>query len=236
LSSLKAHAKHRYAKRGRYTTVLTVTDTSGLRAHSAATVLVAADGSTTLVPTPTTAVLAFDDDQSSDVRVTSDSTTVDAYDSLAADGTTLTNATLDYGDGTIVQLDGDPSTWEDFHTYTPGDYQATLTVVASDGSTSSTTTAVHAFDPPTLALAGPVLPVPAGQPVTLGVTAALAPGTTWLDWTAEYGDGIDGDPNEGAPPTTLQHTYDTPGQYIVTIAVQTDSYGTASSSYLITVV
>ncbi|HVU74195.1 MAG TPA: PKD domain-containing protein, partial [Mycobacteriales bacterium] len=66
LSSLKAHAKHRYAKRGRYTAVLTVTDTSGLRAHSAATVLVAADGSTTVVPTPTTAVLAFDDDQSSD--------------------------------------------------------------------------------------------------------------------------------------------------------------------------
>jgi hypothetical protein len=95
---------------------------------------------------------------------------------------------------------------------------------------------VHAFDPPTLALSGPVLPVLAGTPAVLALTTFLPTGASWEGYAVDLGDGSDDTSYVGAPPATIAPVFDTPGDYVITVAVQDDAGGTAVASYEITVV
>jgi PKD repeat protein len=234
LRTLSSSVQHHYAKPGAYVTRLTVVDSTGQRDVSSAAVVVGARASAAAAPT---AVLSFDDDSNSAVTVTDDSTLADASGSTAPDGGNLGTATLDYGDGTVVGFSGDPSQWQDDHSYgSAGTYTATLTVVSANGGVGTTTSTVTALDPPSVAIAGPLGPVAAGTPVTFGVLASTPAGLDWADYAIDYGNGSDAESVDGAPPASFTETFDSPGVYVVGIAVQDSAFGTASSAYLVTVV
>jgi hypothetical protein len=234
LASLKRVVKHRYARVGAYVARLTVVDSTGQEAVGSASVIVIAPAS---AAPPPSASLAFDADSGPEVVVGDDSTNADASGSVAPAGASLLSATLAYGDGTVVGFTGNPSRWQDDHTYGhAGTFTATLRVVDDDGQVGTTSTVVHAFDPPSLSITGPQVPVPTGAPVVLALSANLPPGASWLAYAVDLGDGRDGTSFDGPPPATYSHVFDAPGVYVITIAAESDSGGTAVASQPITVV
>jgi phospholipase C len=122
---------------------------------------------------------------------------------------------LDFGDGTSASGVGAPPA-SIAHTYgRTGDYEAVLTVRQRAGSR-----AVARYDvlvagpPPTAWIYGIPAQAFSSARVTFDASASDAG-----DWTLDFGDGSSAKHGQGVPPSSVHHTYTSPGLYVATITV-----------------
>src|SRR6185503_18382014 len=165
----------------------------------------------------------------------------DASGSIAAGVKTLSTGTLDYGDGSALEMLSDEFGWFGSHMYdTAGLKTVTLTVTDSAGVSATTvktvTVAVIPGAPTAeITIAGnPTGSVQVGSPVAF--TLASTTVTAITSWTvAEEAFGTYGADN-GTPPATVTHTFSAPGQYTVTFDFNNEAGQTGQSSMVVTVV
>ena len=163
--------------------------------------------------------------------------TFDAGQSHAGAGHTLTSATLDFGDGTVVRtFTGASSNWQAEHLYTSaGARNATLTVTDSAGWTSSSTQPITVFVAPSVTIAQTSGPAAASQVVTFAVTSSTPGGTAITDYDVSYDNAGSTAFGDGAPPATLTHTFSAPGQYTVIVDAYNDADGARRATIIVTV-
>jgi PKD repeat protein len=161
-----------------------------------------------------------------------------ATDTYAGPGVTLSSVVLTYGDNTAQMVfTGNQAYWFENHTYdNAGTYPVTLTVTDSSNVTVTKVVTVTVAPAPTAAIT--IDPnqssVRVGVPVTFTLTPSTPVGTAITSWTVggDWWDGGYGTP----PPSTLTHTFNTPGTYTVQFEFSNDAQGTAHASIPITVV
>jgi len=219
-SSTAVSPSHTYGSAGDYTVTLTVTDNDGAT-DSAATLIQV----TTPTPNqpPTASFTATPSSGDAPLAVT-----FDGSGSSDPDGSIVTyNWAFGNGGGTGMS----PS-----HTYTSvGTYTVTLTVTDDDGATDSASTLIQVT----------TAPVP-NQPPTASFTAAPTSGDAPLDVTFDGSGSSDPDGSiasydwdfgDGAVGTGISpsYTYDTFGNYTVTLTVTDDGIPAESDSTNMTI-
>jgi len=211
-------ADHEYDTVGTFTVTVTVRDTAGLA--GTATTSVSAQAPNGDLP-PASALSVTPTSGTAPVAVTAD-----ASASTDTDSSPIASYTFNFGDGTVVGPQSDPTAG---HTYTvAGTFTVTVTVRDTIGqaSTSTGTVTVQVDLPPVAALT--VGPNNQRAPVTV---TADASGSTDTDatpiasYTFNFGDGTVVGPQPGA---TATHLYTSKGNYRVTVTV-TDTAGQAST-------
>lgn len=196
---------HAYAKGGKYTVTLTVTDGECTACDTAC--VKTNQGPTAAVCGP-------------DQFCTGESATFDASGSSDPDGDCLTY-NWDFGDGQTLPNGGPRVS----HVYDKGGVY-TVTVTVDDGqgmacSTNSTTTKVTINGRP-IAMIGPCDACCVGKEIMWDGSASTDPDGDKLTYSWDFGDGTTG---EGAKVT---HVYKTAGEYKVTLKVD-DGKGTPCS-------
>ncbi|MBN1208564.1 MAG: PKD domain-containing protein [Myxococcaceae bacterium] len=203
----EARVRHTYAKAGRYTATLSVTDDSGVGSGTAS------DTRIVVVNAAPRPVLAAPARACARAPVA-----LGAGDSTDADGS-ITAWRWDFGDG--ARAEGVNVT----HAYAaPGAYQVTLTVEDSLGASNSRRSASHRLvvNQPPLALAGPDLRACPGQGLTFDGGRSLDPEGSALRLRWEFGDGAQ------AEGRRVTHAWAQPGTYAVRL-VADDGSGTSCS-------
>ncbi|WP_248517567.1 PKD domain-containing protein [Salinarchaeum laminariae] len=115
------------------------------------------------------------------------------------------------------------------HTYaTAGEYDVQLTVTDSAGNVNSTNATVTVTDPP-----GPVASLVALDATTVNETVSFDASGSETGPNASYAWSIDGTPINATGPT-LQHPFETPDTYNVSVTVS-DDYGTDTNATTIEV-
>jgi PKD repeat protein len=211
-SASGATPSHTYAKPGRYTVTLKVTDAEGKTGKVSHTITVAeapptaAFSVTTLSPTAGQPV-AFDGSASNDPEGP-----IASYGWSFGDGESASGAT--------------PS-----HTYDhAGDYTVTLTVTDAEGKTGKVSHLVRIAEVAPLASFSVTSSSPtAGQPLAFDGSASSDPGGTIVSYEWNFGDGSQG---TGATPS---HIYANPGSYTVTLTVTDNEGKIAEVSHLVDV-
>jgi hypothetical protein len=147
---------------------------------------------------------------------------------LSVDGITATKWSIDWGDGTIEDITGNPSSLT--HVYAD-DGSATITAIASDGTIEvgdSTGVVITAVDRIATLSGGPDAFV--GADYTLNLSSVDPGADTVSQWSIDWGDGsaievIVGDPSSAT------HVYAAAGDYIISASV-TDEDGTYAANTL----
>lgn len=208
-------AAHTYTAGGVYTVTLTVKDTAGYSSASTETVTVGA---------PIARIQATPSLGATPLAVTADGST-------SSDPIGITTYTFDFGDGTVVGPQTNPTA---VHTYTTGGtFTVSLTVRDRTGASSSASAQVRAVTPPSASLM-----VSPGQGATPMIVTADASGSTpgtnpIASYSFDFGDGTKVGPQASA---TAQHTYTAGGGYVVRVTV-TDTQGiTAGATVSVTAV
>jgi len=161
---------------------------------------------------------------------TLDTIRFDASGSRDPEGT-VANYSWDFDDGT--ELDADPANEVVNHSFdSPGSYDVTLTVRSDDGRTATQTRTIEVFSPSPNA-AFTVESEDADR--TLSFDAADSepgdPDGRIVNYTWKFGDGeaiVDGSESE-------THTYDSNGEYTVTLIVEDDNNETDQASQQVVV-
>ncbi|MEO1529849.1 MAG: PKD domain-containing protein, partial [Planctomycetota bacterium] len=147
----------------------------------------------------------------------------------------ITGWRIDFGDGTVVELDGNPTSVE--HTYPDGpeDYVITATFADDDGTYATNAHSIAVLNvEPERTISG-ADSVDEGSPFTLSLFAGNDPGDdTIASWTVDWGDGtvesIDGNPD------AVVHTYaDGPNAYVITATVTDEDGSYAANEHSVTV-
>jgi hypothetical protein len=138
----------------------------------------------------------------------------------AGTGTSITDVTINFGDGTNKSLGPIASPTTIAHLYgVAGTFVVSATVTDSTGAATTvfSTVVVTAAAPPTLTLQIPN-PVSVSTPATFGVTASTGTGTSITDVSIDFGDGT----VRSLGPTSsanVAHLYATSGSFTVTATV-----------------
>ncbi|MEO1530517.1 MAG: PKD domain-containing protein, partial [Planctomycetota bacterium] len=149
---------------------------------------------------------------------------------------TISSWTIDWGDGTVETINGNPDTAT--HTYPdgPSAFVISATVTDEDGTYSANDHAVTVVNVEPERTIGGANSVNEGSPFTLNLFAGNDPGEdTISSWTIDWGDGtvetVTGNPD------SVVHTYsDGPNTFLITATV-TDEDGTyAANDHAVTVV
>jgi chitodextrinase len=167
----------------------------------------------------------------------------DASDSLAAQGTDLTEWSIDYGDGSPVDTFTGPFGPADIlnteHTFTGnGDRTVTLSVTDGNGNTDTDVVVVHVFSAPTVSIqpenGSPVV----GQDVVFDVNAQTPNGTTFTSWQMDVsGPEIFFLSGIGAPAPALDPVaFNLPGTYTIDFTVTNDAGAVVFADPVIVVV
>ena len=171
---------------------------------------------------------------SGDSSVAEDETFSLQLDEVVEGASPIQSWTINWGDGMIQVVAGNPNSVT--HTYTDGPGEFTIQVTATDGEETfeADNHVVNVFDPvPVLATSGPTYVVE-GNAFQLGLSAGGDGAASITHWTINWGDGtvqvVSGNPN------SISHVY-TDGTTVVTIqATAANSFGTyAAASKNITV-
>ena len=215
--STDANPTHTYTVDGSYSAVLTVTDDEGATNSAAVTITVAPNPAPVAVPaitsvTPVTAkvpaTVAFNSDASSD------DATIVAYE-------------WDFGDGSPVSTDADPT-----HVYTAvGNYTASLTVTDNGGLTATATVDVTVIPNLVPVAQAAATPESGKEPLVVAFSSAGStdPDGTVVGYSWDFGDGSPVSTDEN--PT---HTYD-PGSFTATLTVTDDDGNTDTATVAISV-
>ena len=210
--------QHPFEAAGEVTVTLTVVDTEN-GTDSATRTLTVEEAATNAPPTASLSAPA--------------SATVNQSVELDASGSTDDGEIAEYrwdvdGDGTI---DGNTTDSTYDHAYaTAGDHTPTVTVVDADGETATATATVSVSESAELSAAidASATEVAPNDSVTFDAGAST-PADDIVDYRWEFGDGTNG---TGA---TVDHSYDEPGTYTVTLTVTGTANGTATTSTDVTV-
>ncbi len=188
---------HNYTATGPFTTTLVVTSAAGCSDDTLKTI-------STIYAAP---VAAF----GSPAEICFGSP-VNFTDSSKAANSTVTQWQWNFGDGTAVATQQNPS-----HNYTtPGTYTVSLTVTSTIGCVSAVTSKTVVVNPLPTADFTPSAPSCVTKTVTF-TDGSLANTGALNKWTWDFGDGS---PASNMPSPT--HTYATAGTYTVTLQVETD--------------
>ena len=209
-------ASHTYTTAGTYTVRVTVTDTAGLAATSAANVQVTATGE----DAPPSAGLAVAP-ASGTVNL---AVTADASASADTDATPITSYSFDFGDGSPAV--GPQAGATAGHTYTvPGTRIVTVTVRDTAGLSSTATSQVTVTDnPPTARLNVQV----SGSAAAADASASTdGDATPIARYSFDFGDGSPVVGPQAAP--TATHSYATGGNFTVAVTVS-DTAGLSSTA------
>jgi hypothetical protein len=153
----------------------------------------------------------------------------DGTDSLAADGTTITAWSIDYGDGSTETFSAgplDPVDLNTSHVYTAtGTRTVTLTVTDSDNNTATDTITLNVFSAPEVTVSVKTI-APNGD-VTFDITAVTPPGTAITSWQMDVsGDDVFFLPDlgtpAGPPPPTMTVAF-APGAYTIDFEITNDA-------------
>ena len=204
---------HTYNDSGSYTVTLEVKDNRGATDSTSRTVTVSEGAGgrpradfTFSPPDPTTGDTIQFTDQSTD-----------------PDGE-IVSWSWDFGDGS-TSLQQNPT-----HRYaSPGDYTVTLTVMDDDGLTDSTSKVVSVSSPGELKARFTFEPSQPRVGETITFDASTSSGQI-ISYRWDFGDG------ETGSGITVTHSYDSPGNYEVTLTVTDDKGATDSISRVVTVV
>jgi len=148
-----------------------------------------------------------------------------------ANSGTITTYAWDFGDGSPILTTGLPIAT---HTYSKGqDYKVTLTVINSDGlsSTISKTITILKANPQASFTCKPEVPI-ASQEATFNASQSYDPDGTIKSYTWDFGDG-------NITTTTkpiITHVYHTIGNYTVTLNVTDNDGLTASTSKTVKII
>ena len=207
-------------------------DGNGNHARAANVTVTTADATNT---GPPTAALAINQSTGATTSLTvGDTFAFDASRSVAADGAIPVSATLDYGDGSPLEVFGsaDTSTWYSSHSYTStGLKTVTLTVTDSAGNVDSSVVSVTVFDQPTASIGSTGNPAQVGVPFTFDLDAVTPPDTTVTSYQLIFSGAenfFDGDTT--APPATLSETFTEAGSYTVEFRFTNDAGADVSAS------
>ena len=149
------------------------------------------------------------------------------YDTFAATGWTI-----DWGDGTIEDITGAPTSVD--HTYDDGYQVRTIQATATDGVSTLTAPSLEIAVlnvAPTLELSGPEL-IQQGTVYTLTLTPTDPGDDTISQWDIDWGDGSETD-TVYSPDLSMTHTYPTGEATYVITATATDEDGTYVAGNLI---
>ncbi len=202
---------HTYAARGTYTVTLTVTNNAGNDTTS----------QTVTVDNPPTAAFT----PSATLTTPGSPVSFDGAASAPGSGSTITDYSWNFGDGTTQDTDTTPT---GSHTYSaPGNYTATLTVTDDLNVSNSVSVQIVADQPTASFASSPPNPTPNSTVTFDGSSSTDAPVGTITDYKWSFGDGSPVDDTSTTP--TASHPF-ARGTYDVTLTV-TDSHGqTASQS------
>jgi hypothetical protein len=148
-------------------------------------------------------------------------------------GQTVSNWTLNWGDGSIQTVAGNPSSVT--HTYADGPNNYTITATATDGTgtynAGNTVSVAVAHVAPTVALSGSAN-ASAGTPYVLGLSGIEDAGHTISSWLVNWGDGSSS--NITGNPSSATHTYAAgPNAYTITALAIDDVNAYASSNNIV---
>jgi PKD repeat protein len=144
--------------------------------------------------------------------------------SYAARGETVTEGTLDYGDGTPLEpFTGTADGWYALHSYaTAGAYVVTLTVTDSANLTVSKSVTINVLAAETATITAPAGQIKVGVDAVFTLTTTVAPVS---HWTVE-GDSVGFYFSDwGTPPPTVTYNFTAAGTYTVSFTV--DSVNTS---------
>jgi parallel beta-helix repeat protein len=220
-----ATANHVFAQTGTFTVTVTVRDTAGLTSTASTQVTV-----TNVPDAPPSAQLSVSPGSgSAPLEVTAD-----ASASSDTDSTPVDTYKFDFGDGTVVGPQSEPTAT---HSFTePGTYTVTVTVTDTAGLWSRATREV-AVDPADVPPTAALTVTPTSGTAPLDVTAD-ASGSTDPDpdgissYRFDFGDGTVKGPQAGP---TANHQYTSAGTYTVTVTVADASGLTSTASTQVTV-
>ncbi|MHA2369839.1 MAG: PKD domain-containing protein [Candidatus Hodarchaeales archaeon] len=238
-NSTAQNPQHQYADNGTYTVTLTVTDDDGSSGTLA--ILLTVDN---VAPTLTLSA-------PSDVPEGALHTLMLA--SYDPGNDTISSWTIDWGDGLVEVVLGNPSTVTHVYADGPSSYTITATATDEDGTWEAANSLAVAIlnVAPTVWITS----VAQAQPFTLtellvlmrdplvATSGATDPGADDLTFTWSWGDGAENVTaylNE--PPTypvaieeSLEHTYMEPGEYFLTLTVADDDGGIGAVTVTVTV-
>jgi hypothetical protein len=145
----------------------------------------------------------------------------------AAGSGNITSATLDFGDGSSVNLGTLSSTATIPHTYAePGTYTARLTGTDGNGENSTAVQVVIVSAAPTATVTATVTTPP--RTVTATATTSVSATSYQFNWG-------DGTPNTTSTTPSAQHTYTGPGNWGITLTATLASGATATATTFVTV-
>ena len=142
---------------------------------------------------------------------------------------TIASWTIDWGDGTVETIAGNPNST--VHTYADGPNQYTITALVTDedGSYASNDHTVTVLNVEPERMIGGANTVDEGAPFTLNLFAGNDPGDdTISSWTIDWGDGTV-ETVQGNPETAVHVYVDGPATFVITADV-TDEDGTYAAN------
>ncbi|MEO1529412.1 MAG: Ig-like domain-containing protein, partial [Planctomycetota bacterium] len=148
---------------------------------------------------------------------------------------TISSWTIDWGDGTIENVDGNPESADHVYADGPNTFSITATVTDEDGSYAANDHLVTVLNVEPERSIGGADSVNEGSPFTLDLFAGNDPGEdTISSWTIDWGDGtvetIDGNADSAI------HTYvDGPNTFVITATVMDEDGSYAANEHTVTV-
>lgn len=205
-----ATATHTYTAKGSYSVTVQVRDAGGLSSSASAIVTVSEPAP------PVNAAPAARLAVSPAAGDTPLAVTADASASTDTDAWPIATYSFDFGDGTTVGPQAEPTAVHSIETV--GDSIVTVTVTDTAGLSSTATAVVHVYAPNTAPVARlTVSPARADAPVIVTADAtASTDDRADLSYTFDFGDGTTAGPQLDA---TSTHRYATQGSYVVTVRV-----------------
>ncbi len=152
----------------------------------------------------------------------------------AAPGSTLSSVTVDWGDGSALEILTLPAT-SATHTFTSA-ASRTVTVVATDTNTltaSATVGVVVSLSQPTVAISGNAT-VDTGVLYTLGITTTAAAGSSLSGLTVDWGDGSALE-TLATNATDATHTFSVAGTPTITVTATDTNTAVATATKTVTV-